>query len=64
MVGDDQPDAGDGQAGRSGVAERFGVPLEPGNAGGGKGPQFKTNAASSEDVEIGGAADKAANLER
>jgi hypothetical protein len=26
------------------VAERFAVPLKPGNAGGGKGPQFKTNA--------------------
>ena len=48
MVGDDQPDSGDGQAGRPGVAERLVVPLKPGNAGGGKGPQFKTNAASSE----------------
>ena len=36
------------QAGRLGVAERFVLPLKPGNAGGGKGPQFKTNAASSE----------------
>ena len=53
VVGDDQPDAGDGQAGRRGVTERFVVLLKPGNAGGGKGPQFKTNAASSEDVEIG-----------
>src|SRR5438445_4735000 len=52
-VGDDQPDADDGQAGRIGVTERFVLPLKPGNAGGGKGPQFKTNAASSEDVEIG-----------
>src|SRR5229473_6908712 len=48
VVGDDQPDAGDGQAGRSGVTERFVVPLKPGNAGGGKEPQFKTNATSSE----------------
>jgi hypothetical protein len=24
------------------VAERFAVPMKPGNAGGGKGPQFKT----------------------
>ena len=48
MVGDDQPDAGDGQAGRLGVAERLVVPMKPGNAGGGKGPQFKTNAASGE----------------
>src|SRR5450631_3698127 len=48
VVGDDQPDSGDGKAGRPGVAERLVVPLKPGNAGGGKGPQFKTNAASSE----------------
>src|SRR5580765_4882272 len=48
VVGDDQPDSGDGQAGRPGVAERPVVPLKPGNAGGGKGPQFKTSAASSE----------------
>ena len=30
------------------VAERFAVPVKPGNAGGGKGPQFKTDATSSE----------------
>src|SRR5246127_927612 len=35
-----------GQAGRHGAAERFVVPLKPGNAGGGKGPQFKTDATS------------------
>ena len=46
MVGDDQLDAGDGQAGRPGVTERPVIPLKPGNAGGGKGPQFKTNAAT------------------
>jgi hypothetical protein len=45
---DDQPDAREGQAGRTGVAERLVVPQNPGNAGGGKGPQFKTNAASGE----------------
>jgi hypothetical protein len=28
------------------VAERLAVPLKPGNAGGGKGPWFKTNATS------------------
>ena len=44
MVSDDQPEAREGQAGRFGVAERFVVPRKPGNAGGGKGPQFKTNA--------------------
>jgi len=48
VVRDDQPDAGDGQAGRRGVAERLVVPLKPGNAGGGKGPWFKTNATRSE----------------
>ncbi len=45
---DDQPDAREGQAGRLGVAERFVVPLKPGNAGGGKGPQFKTDAIRGE----------------
>src|SRR5215831_18215611 len=40
----DQLEAREGQAGRHGVAERFVVPLKPGNAGGGKGPQFKTDA--------------------
>src|SRR6476469_8859427 len=48
VVSDDQPDAREGQAGRRGVTERFVVPLKPGNAGGGKGPQFKTDAISGE----------------
>jgi hypothetical protein len=30
------------------VAERFVVPLKPGNAGGGKGPQFKTDEIRGE----------------
>ena len=47
MTGD-QPDAREGQAGRSGVAERFVVPRKPGNSGGGKGPQFKTDAGRGE----------------
>ena len=34
VVSDDQPDAREGQVGRPGVAERFAVPLKPGNAGG------------------------------
>ena len=34
--------------GALGVAERFVVPLKPGNVGGGKGPQFKTDAISGE----------------
>src|SRR6266849_8959431 len=46
--GDDQPEAREGQAGRPGVAERFVVPRKPGNAGGGKGPQFKTDAIRGE----------------
>ena len=51
---DDQPDAREGQAGRRGVTERFVVPVKPGNAGGGKGPQFKTDARRGErDLEIG-----------
>ena len=32
--------------GAHGVAERLAVPLKPGNAGGGKGPQFKTSVKS------------------
>ena len=48
MDSDDQPEAREGQAGRPGVAERFVVPMKPDNAGGGKGLQFKTNAARSE----------------
>src|SRR5215831_15599763 len=48
VIRDDQPDAREGQAGRSGVAERLAVPLKPGNAGGGKGPWFKTDATSGE----------------
>jgi len=45
---DDKLEAREGQAGRHGVAERFVVPLKPGNAGGGKGPQFKTDAIRRE----------------
>ena len=48
VVRDDQPDAREGQAGRRGVAERFVVPLKLGNSGGGKGPQFETNAGRGE----------------
>src|SRR6516165_4484084 len=48
VVSDGQPDAREGQAGRFGETERFAVPRKPGNAGGGKGPQFKTNARRGE----------------
>ena len=54
MVGrDDQPETGDGQRGRCRVAERSAVPRRPGNAGGGKGPQFKADVESGEVLEIG-----------
>ena len=53
MISDDQPDAREGQAGRLGVAERPVVPVKLGNAGGEKGPQFKTNAISGKGQEIG-----------
>ena len=54
MVGrGDQPEAGDGQRGRYGVAERPVILRKPGNAGGGKGPWFKTGAESGEAQEIG-----------
>ena len=48
VIRDDQPDAREGQAGRTGVAERLVVPMKPGNAGRGKGPQFKTDARRGE----------------
>jgi len=38
----DQPEAREGQAGPSGVADGSVVPMKPGNAGGGKGPWLKT----------------------
>src|SRR3954454_16197793 len=43
-VRDPQPDAREGQAGPPGVADRPAVPQTPGNAGRGKGPEFKTSA--------------------
>jgi hypothetical protein len=48
VIRDDQPDAREGQAGRSGVAERLVLPMKPRNGGGGKEPQFKTDATSGE----------------
>ena len=50
VVSNDQPEAREGQAGRLGVAERFVVPLKSGNAGGGKGPQFKTTHYVGKDL--------------
>jgi hypothetical protein len=46
-VRDLQPDAREGQAGLDGVADRLVVPWKPGNAGRGKGPEFKTNVTKS-----------------
>ena len=46
MTGVCQPDAREGQAGPGGESERSIVPLKPGNAGGGKGPWFKTSVES------------------
>jgi hypothetical protein len=43
----DQLATRESQAGPCGVAERPAVPEKPGNAGGGKGPQLKTNARSN-----------------
>ena len=45
---DDQPETREEQTGRPEVAEEFVVPLKLGNAGGGKGPQFKTDAIRGE----------------
>ena len=53
VVRDGQPDAREGQTRRRGVTERPVVPVWPRNAGGGKGPWFKTDAGRSEGVEIG-----------
>jgi hypothetical protein len=50
---DGQPDAREGQAGLHRVAERFVVLVKPGNAGGGKGPQFETGAGRGRGQEIG-----------
>ena len=53
VISDGQPDAREGQAGRLGVAERPVVPKKQGNAGGGKGPQFKVGTESGKVQEIG-----------
>ena len=53
-MGGTQPDAREGQAGHDGVAERFVVPMNPGNAGGGKGPQFKRRSEGGDSQEIDG----------
>ena len=63
MVGrDDQPEAGDGQRGRYGVAERPVLLKKPGNAGGGKGPWFKAGTESSKAQEIGATLSNSGNV--
>jgi len=53
VVSDDQPEAREGQAGRPGVAERFVVPAEPGNAGGGRDLSSRRTQYVVRDLEIG-----------
>lgn len=48
-----QPEVRKDQAGLPGMAERPVLPEKPGNAGGGKGPWFKSDARRGEDQEIG-----------
>ena len=48
VAGDGQLDAREGQARRPGVAERSVLLMKLGNASGGKGPQFKTDARRGE----------------
>ncbi len=50
---EDQPEAGDGQAGRYEVTERPVVPKKPDNTGRGKGPWFRTDVESGKGQEIG-----------
>ena len=47
-----QPDAREGQAGPCGVADRLVVPWKPGNAGGGKGPDFGCAAEATKSPGI------------
>jgi hypothetical protein len=44
---DFQRDAREGQARPTGVTDRLVVPMKPVNAGGGKGPEFKTDVRQS-----------------
>src|SRR5437660_242231 len=48
-----QREAREGQARPVGESERSIVPRKPGNAGGGKGPWFKTSVGSGDSQEIG-----------
>jgi hypothetical protein len=50
-VGTTQPEPREGMTGHDGVAERFVVLKIPGNAGGGKGPQFKRRSEGNDNRE-------------
>ena len=47
-----QPESREGQTGPAGVTDRLVVPKKPGNAGGGKEPEFKVNVRRSKNQEI------------
>ena len=49
----EQPTAREGRVGPGGKSERPILPKKPGNAGGGKGPWFKSTARRSKGPEIG-----------
>ena len=49
----DQPDAGDGQAGHHGESDGPVLLKKPDNAGGGKGPWFKTTQEAERDRTLG-----------
>ena len=49
----EQPTAREGRVGPGGKSERPILPKKPGNAGGGKGPWFKSNERRSKGPEIG-----------
>jgi len=53
VVRDDQPDAREGEAGRPGESRGSLYRMKPVSAGGGTGPQFKTNAYVVRDQEMG-----------
>jgi hypothetical protein len=48
-----QPASREDRVGLGGKSERPILPLKPGNAGGGKGPWFKSNTRRSKGKEIG-----------
>src|SRR6202795_1459748 len=53
VIGDDQPDAREGQAGRVGVAERPVIPMKPGNAVEGRSLSSRPTQDVVRNLEIG-----------